>query len=251
MTPTLTLSVISHGNFEQIPSLIHSLFKHENTKQFELILTDNLENDFPDFDATHWGTLHIIRNKHPLGFAENHNQALRFAKSNYIAILNPDVVLEAPVFNALIKSLEANNLDVIAPTIVDEEGVRQDSFRRLPTPLKLIKRRLLGEQIESYQVDSQGLIYPDWIAGMFWLMKLDTFHKLNGLDEKFRLYFEDVDFCTRAQLAGMKIAVDTNVQVQHHAQRSSRRKVYYLYLHIISAVKFFLSSVYWQALSKK
>jgi GT2 family glycosyltransferase len=82
---------------------------------------------------------------------------------------------------------------------------------------------------------------------MFWLMGSDVYRQLGGMDERYRLYFEDVDFCTRARLKGMKIVVDTKAQVQHDAQRSSRKKLYYLFLHIQSAFRFFMSNVYHQA----
>ena len=71
------------------------------------------------------------------------------------------------------------------------------------------------------------------------------------VDEKYRLYFEDVDFCTRARLKGMKLLVDPQIQVRHDAQRSSRRKLYYLFLHTQSALRFFTSPVYRQALHQK
>jgi GT2 family glycosyltransferase len=82
-------------------------------------------------------------------------------------------------------------------------------------------------------------------------MKSGTYRRLNGMDEKFRLYFEDVDFCTRARLNKMKIAVNANIKIRHDAQRSSRKKIYYLLLHTCSAFKFFSSAIYWQALQKK
>jgi GT2 family glycosyltransferase len=79
---------------------------------------------------------------------------------------------------------------------------------------------------------------------MFWLMEAGVFRELGGMDERYRLYFEDVDFCARARLRGMNILVDTQVRVRHDAQRSSRRNPYYLILHIQSALRFFASPVY-------
>lgn len=247
----ITLSVVSHADAKKITQLLASLQKHEDTRRFQLILTDNLNNELPEFDSTNWGSFHIIRNEKPKGFAKNHNQAFRLAKGKYFAILNPDLVFEESIFDKLIDSLEKKQADLIAPKIVDAQNITQDSFRGLPSPLKLIKRRLLGEQIESFQEDAHGLMYPDWIAGMFWLTKPETYQQLNGMDEKFRLYFEDVDFCTRAKLNDMKIALDTKTKIRHDAQRSSQKKIYYLFLHTLSAFKFFTSSVYRQALQKK
>lgn len=248
----ISLSIVSHGDSEKVSHLLASLQKYElDTKRFQVILTDNWGNDLRDFDENPWASLQVIRNTYQKGFAKNHNQAFQLAQGKYFAILNPDLIFEQSIFDQLIGNIEKHQADLIAPKIVDEEGVTQDSFRGLPTPLKLIKRRLLGEKVEPFQVDAHGLIHPDWMAGMFWLMKSETFRQLNGLDEKFRLYFEDVDFCTRARLNGMKLVVDSKIQIRHDAQRSSRKKLYYLFLHSLSALKFFSSSVYWQALRQK
>ena len=250
-SPLITLSIVSHGNADMIARLLSSVEYHEsNITQYQLILTDNLKDDLPKFDPLPWLTLQILRNKKPKGFAYNHNRAFEISKGKYFAILNPDLVFDQPVFDRLIAGLHTSQADLIAPQIVDKYGVVQDSFRALPTPIELIRRRQLGYKSKTFQPDQDGFINPDWVAGMFWLMPSEVFRRLGGMDEGYRLYFEDVEFCTRARLNGMKIIVDTKVQVQHDAQRSSRRKLYFLILHILSAVRFFTSRVYRQILQE-
>jgi len=248
----ITLSIVSHGAAEKVEHLLASLQKHEkDTTRFQVILTDNLRNELPDFDPAPWASLHILRNDHQMGFAQNHNRAFELAHGKYFAILNPDLIFEQPVFERLIESLHTHRADLIAPIIVDANGVVQDSFRTLPTPFEIIRRRLPGYKFEAIQSDTNGMIQPDWVAGMFWLMDSDIYRQLGGMDERYRLYFEDVDFCTRARLKGMKVLVDSKVQVRHDAQRSSRRKLYYLLLHTWSAIRFFTSHVYRQIRQKQ
>ena len=244
----ITLSVVSHGNTEKIGILLASLLKQEHdTKQFQLILTDNLRNDLPEFDPSPWASLHILRNEQPKGFAENHNRAFEIAQGEYFAILNPDLVFERSVFGGLQSSLHAHAADLIAPKIIDERGHLQDSFRPLPTPFEIVRRRLPWYQFQPPLPGEDGLIHPDWIAAMFWLMPSHLYRSLKGMDERYRLYFEDVDFCTRARLSGYKIIVDPDFSVRHDAARSSRSKMYYLFLHTQSAFHFFTSKVYRQA----
>ena len=245
---SITLSIVSHGDAEKIGHLLASIRKHEaDTAQFQLILTDNLRDDLPDFDPLPWASLQILRNERPVGFARNHNRAFKLARGKFFAILNPDLTFEQPIFERLITSIQTFQADLIAPQIVDENGIVQDSYRTLPNPLELIRRRIPGRKFETFQPDHQGMIYPDWMAGMFWLMQSDVYRRLGGLDERYRLYLEDVDFCTRARLNGMKILVDTQARIRHDAQRSSRKNIYYLILHMQSAMRFFTSSVYRQA----
>lgn len=249
--PLISISIVSHGNNDTLPFLLNSLQKHEsNTRRFQIIITDNLYKDLPDFDPSPWHTLHIIRNTSQLGFAHNHNNAFKLAKSHWFAILNPDLVFQYSVFDNLLERLAGLPDSILAPYIVDESGQIQDSFRSLPTPFELLRRRLPGYHFETLQPDSDGLIHPDWIAGMFWLMKSDVYERLRGMDERYRLYFEDVDFCTRARLEGFHVVVDSKVQIRHDARRSSRRKLFYLMLHTQSALRFFTSPVYRQARRK-
>lgn len=248
----LTLSIVSHGDSEKVHCLLASLEKSEpGLANFQLIVTDNLQDELPDLDSAPWGQLNILRNRKKKGFAENHNRAFKLARGKYFAILNPDLIFERPIFDQLINSLKTNKASLIAPVIVDENGVHQDSFRTLPTPIEMIRRRLPGYTFAPLKPDGNGMIHPDWIAGMFWLMPSETFRALSGMDEKFFLYLEDVDFCTRARLRGMKILVDSNIQIIHEAQRSSRKSLKYLFLHLQSAILFFTSDVYRQALKKR
>lgn len=246
--PLLTISIVSHRDAEKVARLLGSLQEHEpQARRFQILLTDNLKDDLPAFDSLPWHSLHILRNPQPQGFAKNHNQAFEQAEGNYFAILNPDLVFAQPVFERLIARLREGHADLIAPLIVDENGKVQDSFRPLPTPFELVRRRLPGYRFEAVPPGGDGMIRPDWMAGMFLLMRSETYRQLGGMDERFRLYFEDVDFCARARLRGMKIGVDAQVRVRHDAQRSSRRNFYYLFLHIRSAARFFTSPVYRQA----
>jgi hypothetical protein len=244
--PLFTLSIVSHGDSDKIPRLLESIQRYEPDTQarFQLIITDNLNRDLPDFDPAPWSSLLILRNEKQQGFAENHNRTFEHARGEYFVILNPDLIFDRPILDNLLKSLLTRQVDLIAPQIVDETGAVQDSYRPLPTPFELIWRRLPGYTFDPYPPDPDGIIRPDWIAGMFWLMRSETYRQLGGMDEKFFLYLEDVDFCSRARLQGMKIIVDSNVQVRHDAQRSSRRSLYFLYLHAKSALRFFLSPVY-------
>ncbi len=250
--PLITLSIVSHGDAEKVDSLLASLQRYESDPaQLQVILTDNLGNDLPEFDPAPWASMRILRNERQQGFACNHNRAFEVSQGKYFAILNPDLIFEKPVFEKLTASLHAHRADLIAPAVVDANGTIQDSFRPLPTPLELVRRRIPGYHFELPSPDPHGLVHPDWIAAMFWLMPSSVYQSLGGMDEKYHLYFEDVDFCTRARLRGMRLLVDAQVRVRHDAQRSSRRSAYFLFLHTRSALRFFTSGVYREARRKR
>lgn len=245
---SITISIVSHGNADTVGALLTSMQQYEkDLRRLKIIITDNLQDDLPEYDRSPWGSLHIIRNTSQLGFAQNHNNAFKLAEGSWFAILNPDLVFERPVFDPLLDRLAGLPNTILAPHIMDETGHIQDSFRPLPTPFELIRRRLPGYQFDASSPDANGLIHPDWIAGMFWLMDINVYRQLGGMDERYRLYLEDVDFCIRARLQGFNVVVDSQVQIRHDAQRTSRRRLFYLMLHMQSAFRFFTSPVYRQA----
>ncbi|RLD05740.1 MAG: glycosyltransferase family 2 protein [Chloroflexi bacterium] len=239
----LTLSIVSHGDTEKIQELLASLRQHESPQEIQLLITDNLGDDLPDLPPASWASLTILRNKKKMGFAHNHNQAFRHATGEYFCVLNPDILFTETIFPHLIDRLE-RKAAIISPLIFDSADTLQDSFRQFPTPAELLRRKLPGYRFTPLLPDEQGLIHPDWLAGMFLLMRRKSYKKLGGFDEKYYLYFEDVDFCARARDLNLLPLVDTNLQVQHNAQRASRKQIRYLLWHLQSAIRFFRSPVY-------
>jgi N-acetylglucosaminyl-diphospho-decaprenol L-rhamnosyltransferase len=249
--PLVTLSIVSHGDAEKIGRLLNSLRTCEQNSQFRVILTDNLGDNLPSFDSLAGLSFEMLRNHRPRGYGWNHNQAFRLVKTKYFCILNPDVLFVQAVFGRLIALLETGKAGIVAPLIVDSGAVVQDSFRTLPTPLEIIRRKIPGYRLAPIPADADGLVRPDWMAGMFLFLSSDTYRRLKGFNESYRLYFEDVDLCTRARLAGLKLLVDTHVRIQHDAQRASSRNFRHLLWHLGSAFRFYTSQVYRQALQNR
>lgn len=240
--PLLTISIVSHADGEKIKTLLTSLFHHEQDKTYQYLITDNLGSE--NYSDSAFQKAEIIRNKAPKGFAENHNAAFQKARGQYFCVFNPDILFVEPVFEKLLQHLQQDRADILAPLIVDSKGVVQDSFRRLPSPKEIIARRLF----KAPPVQRPAALFsPDWLAGMFLLMRKETFKSLRGFDERYFFYFEDVDFSTRARLAGYRLLLDPFVKVQHDAHRGSRQSLRYLLWHLQSAWKFFSSDTYKKA----
>jgi hypothetical protein len=225
---------------------LESLARHEPAGRIQILITDNLGRDLPESDPGAWHSLSVIRNAHPAGFAANHNAAFARAAGSYLCALNPDVFFLESVFLKLIRRLDAGEGHIAAPVLVDSRGAVQDSYRRLPSPWELVARRL-GHPAILAAPANDALLHPDWIAGTFMLMRRDTFTRLGGFDSRYRLYFEDVDLCTRARLLGLIILVDAGLRLRHDPHRASRRLGKSLLWHVQGALRFFASDTYRRA----
>lgn len=210
----------------------------------EIILSLNVPEAF-DFDAASFSFPFLrIDNPSPKGFGANHNAAFRQARGDYFCVLNPDIRLTENPFPALVALADQPGAGVMAPRIVNSSGQREDSTRSFPTPFELLRKAFGGKS--AIYGGGGSVLEPDWIAGMFMLFPRSVFEEMGGFDERYFLYYEDVDLCARLALKGYKRLVCTDVQAVHDARRTSRRNLRYALMHMKSIFRFFSSDVYFQ-----
>jgi GT2 family glycosyltransferase len=165
-------------------------------------------------------------------------------------VLNPDVRLAHNPFPALLEELESPGVGVGAPLIVNSSGRIEDSGRRFHTPLSLF-RKTLRQGIHLDYPHEQNTFSPDWVAGMFMLFRREVFERVGGFDERYFLYYEDIDICARLRLAGYDVRMVTGVRAVHDAQRRSHRDLRHLAWHLRSAIRFFTSDSYARVMRRR
>lgn len=223
--------------------LLHDLARVHAETPLEVILTLNIpECAMPPGEFPF--ALRILRNQRPAGFGTNHNRALRHARGAVCCILNPDVRISGNPFTLLLPLLQAPDIGLVAPMVVNAAGQVEDSARRFPTPWRIAQRVLLRRARHLEYAQQDTLFFPDWVAGMCMVLKTAQFRRLRGFDEKFFLYLEDADLCARIRLQGLQVAWHPQARVVHEAQRSSHRKLRYLLWHASSMARFFCSAVF-------
>jgi N-acetylglucosaminyl-diphospho-decaprenol L-rhamnosyltransferase len=216
------------------------------TYPMEVILTLNLPEALPFGvnDFSYPIVLHV--NQVPMGFAANHNQAFKKSSGHFYCVLNPDIRIKDDPFRLLLLAwLNRSTVGVVAPLVLRDDGAVEDSARRFPTPLKILCKAI-GKCKDNDYVIGDEPFHPDWVGGMFMLFPRIVFEHMGGFDERYFLYYEDVDLCGRLRLAGYEVLVNPQTKVTHHAQRTSRRSVTYLRWHFTSMMRFFLSPVFWR-----
>ena len=242
----VSISIVSHAQTKLVSRLLTSLGRYETDLDYELILLENspggLDHDWSALDRP----VKFVANDKPRGLAHNWNTTFALARGEYFCLMNPDLIFVEPVFPRLIEDIRGGVADIVAPAVYDASGRLQASARELPSAWSIFMRRVTPGYAELENLELLPS-EPDWIAGMFLLMRSDVYQNLGGMNERYYLYFEDVDFCTRARLAGYQLSVNKRVKVVHDAQRSSRRHPKYLAWHLLSAIRFLSSPVYRQA----
>jgi len=232
----ITVSIISHGQIQLCKTIINQLVKIKLIEK--IILTLNIDEKI-NFKLNK--KIILIRNKKPRGFGENHNKAFKLCRTQFFCVLNPDIKLIKNPFKILIKQINKETA-LVAPQIVNKNLVNEDNARVFPSPLSILMK-LFFNYTGTYEINKNSEnIYPDWIAGMFMIFSSNIFKKIRGFDEKFYLYYEDVDICCRLKKLKKNILVNTKIKVIHDARRASRKNIYFFRFHIMSIFLYFFKN---------
>ena len=232
----ITVSIVSHGHGPMVAALIENLRLFPAVRQ--IILTLNIPEPF---DGKLEETVQIIHNVLPKGFGANHNYAFELCTQPYFCVLNPDIEFVDNPFPILLNYSQKFSISLLAPIIVSSTGVSEDSARIFPSWLGLLKKLFFSfEGKWSLELDIP-INYPDWVAGMFMLFDSEKFRKIKGFDERYFLYYEDVDICRRIKTSGNSVGLCTEAKVIHHARRTSRTNIKFMIWHIQSMLRYLFS----------
>lgn len=221
----LSILVVSHNVRELLRRCLASTAEHE------VVVVDNASHDgtadmvresFPQVKLVDWGV-----NK---GFATAVNEAARNASGDVFLLLNPDAELPSGAPRRMLSAL-GSHTDAVAMGFrqVDAQGHFQLAMGLTPTLLvelgrKLIQNRLdRGDVVLGNLLDRMSNAGPvAWVAGSALLVRRSAFESIGGLDERFFLYFEDIDFCLRLTRTGGHVYYDPFITVVHHRGQSAR-----------------------------
>jgi len=240
------VSIVSHGQWDLVLPLLRDLEKYSEFISI-IILTLNLPESIDTKEFKN--NILVIKNTYPKGFGANHNQAFKYFKGAYFFILNPDIRINTINFEGLLsKFSHEKSIGIVVPTVTDSKGNLEDHVREFPTIFNTFMR-FLGLHFFKKTYNSKiirPLNYKNnptdqfWVAGMAMIFKKNTFQLIDGFDERFFMYLEDIDICKRLINNKYKIFIDKENRVIHNAQRESRKNIKLFFIHLNSLLKYFV-----------
>ena len=201
---------------------------HSCPEVSQILLTNNIP------DPVKYGFSKKVKvriNERPLGYGANHNRAFRNCRTPFFCLMNPDIRIPQNPFPALIRAMQDPEVAVCGPKIVSPTGHEEDSHRRFPGLGSLFTKALGGNDGKIPAKQRRKWDRDSWLAGMFLFLRSEAFWKVGGFDEKFFLYYEDVDLCARLIRQGGRVQKVLSVSVIHYARRQSRRNIFFASLH--------------------
>ena len=237
----VSIIIVTFNSKSHIEKILEILFRDRYT--FQLIIIDNNSND----GTTEWlksldHNIKLLANENNTGFASAVNQAAELVTNDYILLLNPDAIIQPEQIQKLKMILESEpTAAAIGPRLVYPDGRIQPSRgsfpnlaisfahifglkRLMPSDEKIMasRGRILGKIFRQYTTPKQ-LEKVDYTTGACVLIRSDVFRDMKGLDERFFLYYEEIDFAFRLQAGKYKWLYTDEIRVCHNVAESSRR----------------------------
>jgi GT2 family glycosyltransferase len=219
--PDLSIIVVSFNARTDLERCLESLHAAPPALPHEIVVVDNGSSDGSAEAAGHWPQARVIQNHSNLGFARANNIGIRASSGTTVLLLNSDTIVPAGAIERLVAELEQEpGVAVVGPRLVDGHGRAELSFGRMIGPLNELRQKRLARSA-AVEALTRRRQYPDWVSGACLLVRRADADAVGGLDERYFMYAEDVDFCAAIRALGRRILFVPDVEVIHLRGRSA------------------------------
>lgn len=207
----LSIIILNYNTKNLTQDCIKSIKNSRPKVSYEIIVVDNASTEkFPKSN-----NYKLISNSTNLGFAKANNQGMKIAKGKYILLLNSDTIIKDKAIDRLYEfSLKQNDAGAVVPQLLNTDGSIQPSCFQLPSITLAIKQYFFGQKnlLDKY-IPTNNTVDAAVMAAF--LITPASIKKVGYLNEKYFMYFEDLDYCKTIKNAGLKIYYLKEAQVIH------------------------------------
>jgi len=228
----LSIIIVSWRVKKLLEQCLTSLFKFLPTDlAYEIIVVDNASGDGEvEMIEEKFKTVKTIALKNNLGFAKANNIAIKQASGRFILLLNPDAEFLNDDLSKLLNTFKnKKSVGILGCKLINADQTIQPSVRRFPRIfdhiLMMFKLHHLFS-LKNYLASDFDYEKPsvvDQVMGAFFMIKREVLEKIGDLDEKYYIWFEEVDYCLRAKNAGFETIYYPDFAVIHHGGQSFKQ----------------------------
>lgn len=218
----------------QLNDCLDSVRSHNKGEVSRIIVVDNGSTDGSIEAIEDHSGVEVIRAEQNLGFGAACNIGAMAGSSPYLLFLNPDTRLEAGSLSIPLAFMERpgnEKVGICGIQLVDEQGEVSRTCARYPTLGRLVSSALGLDKMPGLRGSGMRMISwnhsdtrkVDQVMGAFFFIRREVFEACNGFDERFFVYFEEVDVAKRSRLAGWDSWYLTEAQAFHAGGGTSRQ----------------------------
>jgi N-acetylglucosaminyl-diphospho-decaprenol L-rhamnosyltransferase len=228
----LDVVIVNWNTGEYLRSCLASLGAAASSADLgRVVVVDNASTDGSSDALPAHPPVTVLHNTANVGFAAGCNQGARLGSAPYVLFLNPDTVLAADALGAAVEFMASESgapYGVCGGLVLGRDGSPTYSASRFPTLANVtagvlrLDRFLAGgsRHLRPAELHASGPV--DQVIGAFFLVRRPLFERLGGFDERYFLYYEEVDFCLRARDLGWPAYFLRDARVTHVGNVSAR-----------------------------
>ncbi|NVK52317.1 MAG: glycosyltransferase [Flavobacteriaceae bacterium] len=222
----ISIIIVNYKSWKHL-SLCLKAFEtmREDEFSFELIVVDNKSNDGKLKEFTKkFPFVKFIENTGNNGFANACNLGALNAVGNNLLFLNPDTIANKEAIALMLKTAKSNsNYGIISCNQINDNGKveKQDRvFLQLFTLFGFF--RIFFRSLSKKTKENKEFIFTDWVSGSVVFISRGWFQKVDGWNEDYWMYYEDVDLSKKVSDAGGKVVLLKNTSILHNHGGASR-----------------------------
>jgi N-acetylglucosaminyl-diphospho-decaprenol L-rhamnosyltransferase len=251
--PLLSVVIVNWNAGQQLLDCVHALLNSTFT-DLQIWVVDNNSSDHSMANLPVDQRIHTLLNSDNKGFGAACNQAIMQCRSPYLLLLNPDTQVRPDTLSQAVDFLNGNQeIAILGCRHVNEMGQTQPSCSRFPTLAHYLNdilglSKLLPKQFKPATImtdmDYGKSTFVDQVMGAFFLFRQSVVGKAGLFDERFFVYYEELDLSRRAASLGMRSYYHADITIFHKGggtseQVKARRTFYSLRSRLNYAYKHF------------
>jgi len=210
--PDVTISIVNTNNRKLLEPCLESIYATNTGRyRFEVTVVDNVSTDGSvEMIRDRFPEVSVIRNERREGFGANHNKVLRIGKGRYFLVLNEDTVMLNDAIEKMVAFADEHpESGMVGPKTYNPDGTLQDTCVHFPTIGSQLKH-VFFQRFSQYSV----IAYPpeihdtvadvEWLRGSCMLVRREAMDQVGMLDERFFIFYEEVDWCYRMRKGGWR-----------------------------------------------
>ncbi|MBC7287318.1 MAG: glycosyltransferase family 2 protein [Armatimonadetes bacterium] len=222
----VSIGIVNWNTRDHLKQCLESI--RRNAPQVrDVVVVDNASSDgSADMVRREFPWVRLIANESNLGYAAGNNQVVAAARGSLILLLNPDTRVTAGAVEALVACMERHErAGAVAPRLIYPDGRLQRSCRSFPTPDTVLfdalflsrlfhRSRTFGKyRMSWWDYDDERQVEQPMASAL--LLRRQAFEEAGGFDERFPIFFNDVDLCKRLWDAGWEIWFTPEAEIVH------------------------------------
>lgn len=215
--PKLSIIILTWNTAAITKKAVDILLNKLKNITYEIIVVDNGSTDNTAQIFKKLTNIKYLNTGSNLGFSKGNNFGAKFALGNYLLFLNSDMEYQAGLDKMISYLSSHSDVGLIGPKFLNTDSSPQGSVFPPQTPINAFKEFWLNQNsFSKYSPNSNQPSPVNSISGGAVLLKRTLFNQLNGWNEKFYFYYEDLDLCRRIHLLSLKIVYFPDCQFIHH-----------------------------------